>query len=132
MKKQRNDPAKVLLTILVGIGAAAFLEQAVNTTTRTVTATAYTSHRNQTDSTPFKPACGGDLRDGQRAIAVSRDLMRNGLKCGVKVTVNGTEFVVRDTMNKRFTKRIDIYHGTDRKAAQRFGKRSVNIQWRQS
>ena len=125
------NTAKTLMTFCIGIGAFVFVDQAINSLSHkvSVTATAYTSHPNQTDSTPFEPACGGDLRDGQRAIAVSRDLMRNGLKCGVRVSVNGEKFVVRDVMNKRFSNRIDIYHGRNLRAARQFGKRTVQLAW---
>jgi 3D (Asp-Asp-Asp) domain-containing protein len=33
-------------------------------------------------------------------------------------------------MNQRFTQRIDIYFGTDVKAAREFGERTALIYWR--
>lgn len=120
----------LLTTLSVGVLTLASCDSLINTNTLKVTATAYTSHGNQTDSTPFTPACGGDLRDGVPTIAVSRDLFRAGLHCGTTVTINGNQYIVRDKMNKRYTQRIDIYHGTDLSAALEFGKRTVTIGWR--
>ena len=34
-----------------------------------------------------------------------------------------------DKMNKRWTRRIDIYMGTNVKAAEEWGKREVTIRW---
>ncbi len=97
-----------------------------------VTATAYTSHVNQTEGDPFVGAWNNRLTPGQKVIAVSRDLLNYyGLKNGSKVRISGLEgyYTVRDKMNKRYTKRIDIYMGLDKKKALRWGKRSVNIYW---
>ena len=97
-----------------------------------VTATAYTSHRNQTDSTPFLAAWNNRLRPGMKIIAVSRDMLtRYGMKNGTKVRIGGLRgyYTVRDKMNKRYKKRIDIYMGLDRRRALRWGRRSVVIYW---
>jgi 3D (Asp-Asp-Asp) domain-containing protein len=114
----------------IALGIVACTDDMMHINKRTVTATAYTSHANQTDSTPFIPACGGDLRDGRRAIAVSADLFRHSLKCGVQVRINGDTWTVRDRMNNRFINRIDLYAGMDLHAARKFGKRAVKIEWR--
>lgn len=97
-----------------------------------VTATAYSSHSTQTDSTPFLAAWNNRIRPGMKIIAVSRDLLtRYGLKNGSKVKIGGLpgQYTVRDKMNKRYKKRIDIYMGTDRARAIRWGRRSVMIYW---
>ena len=97
-----------------------------------VTATAYTSHGNQTDSTPFLAAWNNRLRPGMKIIAVSRDLLtRYGMRNGTKVRIGGLRgyYRVRDKMNKRYKKRIDIYMGLDRRRALRWGRRSVVIYW---
>ena len=93
-----------------------------------VTATAYSSHGNQTDSTPFLAAWNNRIRPGMKIIAVSRDMLtRYGLKNGSKVRIGGLSgyYTVRDKMNKRYRKRIDIYMGMNRRKALRWGKRSV-------
>jgi len=93
-----------------------------------VTATAYSSHSGQTDGTPFLAAWNNRLRPGMKIIAVSRDLLtKYGLKNGSKVKIGGLRgyYTVRDKMNKRYKKRIDIYMGMNRRKALRWGKRSV-------
>lgn len=97
-----------------------------------VEATAYTSHVAQTDRTPNIAAWGDRLRPGVKAIAVSRDLlMEYGLKHRTKVRIEGLagEFLVLDKMNKRWSKKIDIYMGMNRKAAFKWGKRKVLLLW---
>ncbi len=97
-----------------------------------VTATAYSSHRNQTDKTPFLAAWNNRLRPGMKIIAVSRDMLtRYGMKNGTKVRIAGLPGVyrVRDKMNKRYRKRIDIYMGLNKRKALRWGRRSVVIYW---
>jgi len=97
-----------------------------------VTATAYSSHRGQTDSTPFLAAWNNRLRPGMKIIAVSRDMLtKYGMRNGTKVRIGGLPgyYIVRDKMNKRYKKRIDIYTGVDRRRALRWGRRSVVIYW---
>lgn len=97
-----------------------------------VTATAYTSHVGQTDSTPNIAAWGDRLRPGMKAIAVSRDLLKvYGLKRGQKVRIKGLkgEYLVLDKMNKRWRKKIDIYMGMNKRKAFRWGRRKVEIMW---
>jgi len=97
-----------------------------------VTATAYTSHAKQTDSTPFLAAWNNRLRPGMKAIAVSRDLIkRYGMRNGTKVRISGLPgyYTVLDKMHKRYQRRIDIYTGVDRRKALRWGRRSVVIYW---
>lgn len=97
-----------------------------------VTATAYTSHPKETDDTPFLAAWNNRLTPGMKVIAVSRDLLSmHGIKNGTKVRIAGLPGVyhVRDKMNKRYRKRIDIYMGVDRRKALRWGRRSVKIYW---
>ena len=95
-----------------------------------VTATAYSSHGNQTDSTPFLAAWNNRIRPGMKIIAVSRDMLTTyGLRNGSKVRIGGLKglYTVRDKMNKRYRKRIDIYMGVNRRRALRWGRRSVVI-----
>lgn len=97
-----------------------------------VTATAYTSHRAQTDSTPNIAAWNDRLRPGMKVIAVSRDLLKKyGLKRNSVVKIKGLPgtYRVLDKMNKRYTKRIDLYMGLDRRKALQWGKRRVTIYW---
>ena len=96
-----------------------------------VTASAYTSNVAETDSNPSIAAWGDTIRPGMKVIAVSRDLIKMGLSRGVKVSIEGLEgeYTVLDKMNKRWTKKIDIYMGADTKAANEWGKQKVSIYW---
>lgn len=106
-------------------------KKAAATRTLKVVATAYTSHKGQTDSTPDLAAWGDTLKPGMKCIAVSRDLIKMGLKHNTPVRIKGLPgvYLVKDKLNKRFTKRIDIYFGKDLKAARQWGKRRVEIEW---
>ena len=96
-----------------------------------VTASAYTSTVGETDKTPSLAAWGDTLKPGMKAIAVSRDLIKMGLTHRTKVLIDGFEgeYLVLDKMNKRWTRKIDIYMGLDRTKAKNWGKRKVNIHW---
>ena len=85
-----------------------------------VTVTTYTPSVEETDSTPLITASGFKINPNnpkkQRIIAVSRDLKRK-YKFGKKVRITGIgklsgTYTVRDVMNKRYRKRIDILIGT--------------------
>jgi 3D (Asp-Asp-Asp) domain-containing protein len=97
-----------------------------------VTATAYTSNANETDSSPSLAAWGDTLKPGMKIVAVSRDLIEMGLSRGVKVSIDGLDgtYTVLDKMNKRWTRKIDIYMGTNVKRAKEWGKRKVIIRWK--
>jgi 3D (Asp-Asp-Asp) domain-containing protein len=81
-----------------------------------VTVTTYKATSEETDSTPNITASGFKISKKNpkkhRIIAVSRDLKRK-LKFGQRVRLRNAgkyngEYVVRDVMNKRYKKRIDI------------------------
>ncbi|MBF0586274.1 3D domain-containing protein [Prosthecochloris sp. N3] len=96
-----------------------------------VTATAYTSSPQETDSTPSVTAWGDTLKPGMKAIAVSRDLIDMGLTHQQDVKIQGFDgsFRVLDKMNRRWEKRIDIYMDNNRKKARNWGKQEVTIFW---
>ncbi len=88
-----------------------------------VTLTTYTASENETDSTPNITASGFKIDTNNpkrhRIIAVSRDLKKK-LKFGSKVRIEGAgkysgTYVVKDVMNKRYKKRIDILINPDDK-----------------
>jgi 3D (Asp-Asp-Asp) domain-containing protein len=81
--------------------------------------TAYSADVNQTDSTPYqtalmeRPVVGG-------TVAVSHDLKQY---LGNKVYISGYGvFRVNDLMNRRFTKKIDMFV-KDKRTAINFGKK---------
>lgn len=96
-----------------------------------VTASAYTSKPGETDSSPSLAAWGDTLKPGMNAIAVSRDLIKMGLSHGIEVSIDGLDgtYTVLDKMNKKWTKKIDIYMGDDVNKAKAWGERKVTIHW---
>lgn len=97
-----------------------------------VTATAYNSLEAQTKKgDPTLAAWGDTLKPGMQVIAVSRDLIDSGLTHNTCVKIEGLDgyYRVADKMNKRWTKKIDIYMGVDRDSALQWGKREVWISW---
>lgn len=94
-----------------------------------VTATAYNSLAYQTNSQPNIGAFGDTLKPGMKCIAVSRDLLKLGLTHNTPVTIDGFDgvYLVKDKMHWRWRKRIDIYMGTDVKAAKTWGKQKLEI-----
>ncbi len=96
-----------------------------------VTATAYNSLPEQTDEHPHLAAWGDPLAPGMKVIAVSHDLIDEGLDRHTPVKIEGLpgEFLVLDKMHHRWEMRIDIYMGHDVEAALAWGKRQVEISW---
>jgi len=94
-----------------------------------VTASAYNSTKSQTEGNPFITAWGDTLHPGIKSIAVSRDLMRQGLTHNTKVKIDGFEgiYVVNDKMHPKWRNKIDIYFGTDVQAARKWGRKKVKI-----
>lgn len=87
-----------------------------------VTVTAYNPVEEQCDADPLIAASMRKVREG--TIAVSRDLFDQGWVFGKKVRIEGLGiFEINDLMNKRFSKRIDIFMWDANKAKQ-FGKRA--------
>lgn len=85
----------------------------------TVMATAYNSMIGQTDSTPWITASGTRCREGVVAA--------NHLPIGTKILIEGYGdriFVVEDKMNRRYSRRIDIWMKSYDQA-RRFGKREI-------
>lgn len=98
----------------------------------TVTATAYNSIGIQTKKGyPSLAAWGDTIKPGEKAIAVSRDLIKKGLTHNRVVKIEGLkgEYIVKDKMNKRWTNKIDIFMGLDERAAREWGKKKVQIKY---
>ena len=97
-----------------------------------VTATAYNSLPYQTSyEHPAITAWGDSIKPGVKWIAVSRDLLRNGLSYNTLVKVDTFEgyYLVKDKMNIKWKNRIDIYMGEDVKAAKKWGRRKIMIKY---
>ncbi|SFZ91547.1 3D (Asp-Asp-Asp) domain-containing protein [Flaviramulus basaltis] len=96
-----------------------------------VTATAYNSLAYQTNSNPHITAFGDSLFPGLKYIAVSRDLLKRGLKHNIPVKIEGLEgiYIVKDKMHSRWKNRIDIYMGLNVEAAKEWGRKRVCIDY---
>jgi len=109
----------------VMVEEARLLQKAVNASHKAlrVTVTAYNPTASQTDSDPLIAASMRKVREG--TIAVSRDLFDQGWVFGKKVRIEGLGiFEINDLMNKRYTKRIDVFMW-DESQAKKFGKRTI-------
>ncbi|WP_254262449.1 3D domain-containing protein [Marinobacterium weihaiense] len=97
----------------------------------TVKASAYNSLVAQTNANPTLAAWGDTLKPGMKAVAVSRDLIKEGLTHNTLIEIEGLpgQYRVLDKMNKRWTRKIDIYMGKDVDAARNWGVREVEIRW---
>jgi len=97
-----------------------------------VTVTAYNSVPSQTNSQPTVAAWGDKLKPGMKVVAVSRDLLDEGLSHGSVLRIEGLKgkYVVLDKTAARFTKRVDVYMGLDVEAAKEFGVKQLRISWR--
>ncbi|MEL7061290.1 MAG: hypothetical protein AAGN46_14805 [Acidobacteriota bacterium] len=92
--------------------------------------TAYNSLPGQTQGDPTVAAWGDPLYPGLRAVAVSRDLLDDGLvRRGTRLRIDGLdgEWVVLDKMHRRHRRRIDLYLGEDVDAARAWGRREVTV-----
>lgn len=98
----------------------------------TVTASAYNSTPRQTSGNPQITAFGDSLKPGMKYIAVSRDLLRKGLKYNTPVIIEGFDgfFLVKDKMHRRWRNHIDIYMGNDIDSAKQWGRRRICIDYR--
>ncbi len=97
-----------------------------------VTATAYNSVNWQTSyEHPKITAWGDSIEPGVKWIAVSRDLLRKGLRHNTMVKIDTFEgiYLVKDKMHYRWTNRIDIYMGENIKKAREWGRRKVKIEY---
>ena len=126
------------LTTLILTGAIAFLisscgsSQKKEEKTLKVTATAYNSVESQTKpGDSITTAWGDQLEPGMKAIAVSRDLIEQGLDHQTPVKIEGLPgtYRVLDKMHRRWDNRIDIYMGQDVEKAEEWGKQTVEISW---
>lgn len=124
MDRQLYAAAVACLLLLAGCGASA--AHAAEWRALRVVASAYNSLPSQTTrKRPAVAAWGNKLKPGMRAIAVSRDLIRKGLKRGTRVRIQGLPgvYVVRDKMAPRWRNKIDIYMGRDVARARDYGVR---------
>jgi len=96
-----------------------------------VKATAYNSLAYQTSSNPSIAAWGDSLKPGMKCIAVSRDLIKLGLKHNTPIKIEGLDsiYLVKDKMHRRKRNQIDIYMGKDVKKAKEWGVKRLIIKY---
>lgn len=97
-----------------------------------VKASAYNSIEEQTKQGNVGLAAWGDvLKPGVKAIAVSNDLLKQGMTHNTRVKIEGLDgiYLVKDRMHPRWKNKIDIYMGVDVKKARRWGVKRVNISY---
>ena len=96
-----------------------------------VTATAYNSVSDQTSNLPGIGAWGDTLKPGMKCIAVSRDLLTLGIDHNTSVKITGLQgiYLVKDKMNRRWKKKIDIYMGENIEKARNWGVKNVTLQY---
>lgn len=93
--------------------------------TRSLTVTAYSPRRRETDSTPFTTASNKRVRQG--IVAVSRDLFDSGWVFGKKVYIKQYGlFTIDDLMAEGKRNHIDIFMD-DTNAALAFGKKVLSV-----
>jgi 3D (Asp-Asp-Asp) domain-containing protein len=98
-----------------------------------VVASAYNSLPGQTHNDhPNIGAWGDTLRPGMKAIAVSHDLIKQGLTRNQLVKIEGLpgKYRVLDKMNRRWKQKIDIYMGVNQERAEKWGIQEVTIRWK--
>ncbi len=96
-----------------------------------VSVSAYNSVPWQTDSLHAIAAWGDTLKPGMKCVAVSRDLVRMGLRYNMPIRIEGLQgmFLVKDKMHPRWHRKIDIYMGVDIKRARTWGRKKLTIRY---
>ena len=129
-----NTPRHFLLAVALGTVAllTSCSDPPPEKKTITVTATAYNSLEHQTKKDDATTTASGiELEPNMKVIAVSRDLLDQGLDFDTEVEIEGLpgKYRVVDKMNKRWDNRIDIYMGENEEKALEWGKQQVSITW---
>ncbi len=121
----------IALAMAVGGTTPVYADSAANWETLEVTATSFTLAEEETKQGNIGlTAFGEQLEPGDKAIAVSRDLIRLGLTHGTKVRVEGLPgtYTVQDKMHRRWRNKIDILFAK-RKRALKWGRKNIEIQY---
>ena len=111
--------------LLLDAGFAVFSDNELSVA---LIATGYSSSVIETDDTPFITASNTRTRNG--IIAMSRDMLRRynpdaPFSFGDRVHISGIgDFIVEDSMNPRWRRRVDVWFPS-RTAAFQFGRRRV-------
>ena len=91
--------------------------------TYTVSASAYSSSVDETDSTPFITAEGTYVRDG----IVAANFLPMGTAIKIPAIYGDKIFVVEDRMNSRYNYNVDVWFPS-KELAKEFGRKTVKIE----
>lgn len=134
MKKKSSQLLYLYISILGGFFLSSCEEKKnYNVKCIDVAASAYNNVSWQTkDLNPSIAAWGDTLKEGMKAIAISRDLLDSGLhhNSAVFIPLLNDTFYVKDKMNRRWRKKIDIFMGKDIKKARKWGKQHLAIRFK--
>jgi 3D (Asp-Asp-Asp) domain-containing protein len=119
----------VEITIPVGEESAAFISKSGPNTVNAPkaiylkTVTAFSSSPEETDSTPFITASGGEVHEGTAAA--------NWLPFGTKIRIpklfGNKVFTIEDRMNARYSDRLDIWF-PEKNQAKDFGMQTMRVE----
>ncbi len=94
---------------------------------RTVTMTAYSSTKDQTDATPCITANGYNVCKHGSENVIAANFLPFGTRVQFPELFGDREFIVQDRMNRRYTNRVDVWMKS-RGSAKQFGiKHSVTM-----
>ncbi|MDP2629808.1 MAG: hypothetical protein Q8P56_00170 [Candidatus Uhrbacteria bacterium] len=93
---------------------------------RIILVTAYSSTKDQTDSTPCTTANGFDVCANGAENVVAANFLPFGTKVQFPEYFGDREFVVQDRMHRRFSNRVDVWMKT-RTAAKQFGVKHLKM-----
>ena len=88
-----------------------------------VSASAYSSSVDETDSTPFITARGTYVRDG----IVAANFLPFGTAIKIPAIYGNKIFVVEDRMNKRYNLNVDLWFPS-KELAKQFGRKTIKIE----
>ncbi len=91
--------------------------------TYTVSASAYSSSVDETDSTPFITAAGTYTRDG----IVAANFLPMGTAIKIPAIYGNKIFVVEDRMNSRYNLNVDVWFPS-KELAKQFGRKTIKIE----
>lgn len=91
-----------------------------------VVITAYSSTRDQTDSSPCITANGYNVCKNNRENVIAANFLPFGTRVKIPELFGDQEFVVQDRMNARYSNRVDIWM-TSRTRAKQFGVKRAHI-----
>ena len=110
-------------TSIIGLKTPPIVKRQIVVSRMWLIVTAYSSTKDQTDSTPFITASNTPVRDG----VVAANFLSFGSKMHLPTLFGEKTFVVEDRMNPRYPYRVDVWMKSREEALQ-FGVKIVPIE----